>query len=474
MPRVLLLALLPILWASLPCAAATLVTDGTWVYSLAADGKLKRVEFRPAGGKLGFFSASPDGRGFALQVKKEPKLLFYKVGANRARMEVPVKHFPEGFRWSADGERAVLVDTENYGSQDIPQSYAEMNQKVTWIDLGQRRTGEYRSSWTSRRVSKDPLRYQDSYRTPLGRFLGWDAGAPLLLFQDPNDEQAALRVVPGAERADTRAPIPRGYKLDQTGTGCALLSEDEDSRLAIALPGREALVALPLSPKRYPNGGYTCDGGSRVAAVYTDLEGYKANRWKVAVFEVVGSSAAKRAALEIATPRGLRWDGADLLIEDQAGLGRLGGGVGERRRIAAKVSLEVPPFRVPYLDPNDPASNIPRLLEAMTTGDGGTRSTANTDFIKLGKVGAKALPELTEQLKDPRPDVRENAAKAMRFLGPDAAPATRRLIRLLKDKEPGVVEQAAKALQAIGTSEARKAIRGIRIEEPPPRVRQPR
>jgi HEAT repeat protein len=67
----------------------------------------------------------------------------------------------------------------------------------------------------------------------------------------------------------------------------------------------------------------------------------------------------------------------------------------------------------------------------------------------LGKVGAEAVPMLTEMLHDKQWGVRKAAAEALGRIGPEAKSAVPELTALLQDKNGDVAEGVAEALERI-------------------------
>jgi hypothetical protein len=72
----------------------------------------------------------------------------------------------------------------------------------------------------------------------------------------------------------------------------------------------------------------------------------------------------------------------------------------------------------------------------------------------LGKIGAAAVPELTKDLNDRDPEVRERAADVLARIGPAAKQAVPDLIAALEDDDEAVRRSAAIALGQIGPAAA--------------------
>ena len=72
----------------------------------------------------------------------------------------------------------------------------------------------------------------------------------------------------------------------------------------------------------------------------------------------------------------------------------------------------------------------------------------------LGKIGAAAVPELTKDLNDRDPEVRERAANVLARIGPAAKQAVPDLIASLEDEDEAVRKSAAIALGQIGPAAA--------------------
>jgi len=68
----------------------------------------------------------------------------------------------------------------------------------------------------------------------------------------------------------------------------------------------------------------------------------------------------------------------------------------------------------------------------------------------LGRIGATAVPDLSDALSDPSPIVRLQSCRALAYMGAQAKDAVPALIRALNDSEQGVREAAAAALGQIG------------------------
>ncbi len=72
----------------------------------------------------------------------------------------------------------------------------------------------------------------------------------------------------------------------------------------------------------------------------------------------------------------------------------------------------------------------------------------------LGRIGAAAVPELTKQLNDRDPEVRERAADVLARIGPAAKQAVPDLVAALEDSDEAVRKSAALALGQIGPAAA--------------------
>lgn len=68
----------------------------------------------------------------------------------------------------------------------------------------------------------------------------------------------------------------------------------------------------------------------------------------------------------------------------------------------------------------------------------------------LGRIGAAAVPQLAQALRDPNPLVRKRAADILARIGPDARDAVPVLIQALDDPEEDVRKAAVRALGEIG------------------------
>lgn len=72
----------------------------------------------------------------------------------------------------------------------------------------------------------------------------------------------------------------------------------------------------------------------------------------------------------------------------------------------------------------------------------------------LGRIGSAAVPELTKQLTDRDPEVRERAANVLARIGPSAKQAVPDLVAALEDDDQAVRKSAALALGQIGPAAA--------------------
>lgn len=72
----------------------------------------------------------------------------------------------------------------------------------------------------------------------------------------------------------------------------------------------------------------------------------------------------------------------------------------------------------------------------------------------LGRIGSAAVPELTKQLTDRDPEVRERAANVLARIGPAAKQAVPDLVAALDDDDQAVRKSAALALGQIGPAAA--------------------
>lgn len=68
----------------------------------------------------------------------------------------------------------------------------------------------------------------------------------------------------------------------------------------------------------------------------------------------------------------------------------------------------------------------------------------------LGRIGSAAVPELTKELNDRDPEVRERAANVLARIGPAAKQAVPDLVAALEDDDEAVRKSAALALGQIG------------------------
>ncbi len=84
-------------------------------------------------------------------------------------------------------------------------------------------------------------------------------------------------------------------------------------------------------------------------------------------------------------------------------------------------------------------------------------SAEQTTVDALSRIGAPSVPALVAVLRDPDPELRQNAARALARIGPDASEAVPELIAALDDKDIGVRKYATRALGEIGPA-AGKAV----------------
>ncbi|MDF1663905.1 MAG: HEAT repeat domain-containing protein [Planctomycetota bacterium] len=91
---------------------------------------------------------------------------------------------------------------------------------------------------------------------------------------------------------------------------------------------------------------------------------------------------------------------------------------------------------------------VPKLIEALKDKDKLVRGNVTW---ALGKIGPKAgtISALIEALEDKEWSVRASAAAALGEIGPKAEKAIPKLTETLKDEEPGVCANAKEALEKI-------------------------
>ena len=81
-------------------------------------------------------------------------------------------------------------------------------------------------------------------------------------------------------------------------------------------------------------------------------------------------------------------------------------------------------------------------------------SLRETAADALGRIGAPAVPELIESLRNRDPRERQRAARVLARIGPDAVDAVPMLTAALRDPDPFVQKTAARALGQIGPDAA--------------------
>jgi HEAT repeat protein len=92
---------------------------------------------------------------------------------------------------------------------------------------------------------------------------------------------------------------------------------------------------------------------------------------------------------------------------------------------------------------------VPGLITALKDKDAGVRASAAEALWSIGPAAKEAVPDLIVALKDRSPDVRLNSAGALGEMGAEAKDAVPALNACLKDKDENVHHAAKKALEKI-------------------------
>ena len=110
------------------------------------------------------------------------------------------------------------------------------------------------------------------------------------------------------------------------------------------------------------------------------------------------------------------------------------------------------------------AAAVPDLVDALRDGDAERRFYAARALMKIGPAAAEAVPALVHTLEnDPDYGVRANAAAALGDMGPRAAPAVPALRRAAGNPRAPITHDTAQ-----GQLRVRAQMALDRIERPPP------
>jgi hypothetical protein len=124
---------------------------------------------------------------------------------------------------------------------------------------------------------------------------------------------------------------------------------------------------------------------------------------------------------------------------------------------------DLPKYRKVFKDPEE----VLRMLRSPSAAE---RSAGFLELDLLGAGGKVLINDLTRMLKDPDPDTRMRAAKAIGDLGNEGARGIPSLLTGLSDPHPWVIEQCISSLSRIGrgTEKIRAAIGRIYRSEKAP------
>ena len=104
------------------------------------------------------------------------------------------------------------------------------------------------------------------------------------------------------------------------------------------------------------------------------------------------------------------------------------------------------------------APAIPALSEALKDLDEQLREYAVRAFSRMGGAAIEAIPVLIQALADPEEEVRTYSAYALANLGGAAKDAVPALIEALEDDSERVQHHVVYALEKIDTPEAKEAL----------------
>lgn len=235
-------------------------------------------------------------------------------------------------------------------------------------------------------------------------------------FCDNREEPARMGEEEGVRAAEERPPSP---PPPEPGAKRVFISEGEDR-----------YVALDFLKSEEPE-------------TLADETGIPKSR-ATSVKAEAGTEKVERKKLEAALGEKI-YGAPETLPGPETIPARRAPGEGEGRAIAAA------PAGRPAYDP------LPALLQALKSGDRGTRFRAADELGQLGPGAKPAVPELSAAVDDASSAVRSSAALALGNIGPGAGAAVPVLVRALDDKNLDVRSSAALALGRMGTPEARKA-----------------
>ena len=112
-------------------------------------------------------------------------------------------------------------------------------------------------------------------------------------------------------------------------------------------------------------------------------------------------------------------------------------------------------------------SAIPMLIEALDNTDTSTRAFAASALGNIGKSAKKAIPNLTNNLRNDGSDlVRGSAAYALGQMKESAQSAIPDLVKALDDENELVRQSAAKALGQINLPQATEALKRHKSNTP--------
>ena len=102
----------------------------------------------------------------------------------------------------------------------------------------------------------------------------------------------------------------------------------------------------------------------------------------------------------------------------------------------------------------DTKVNVSAMTDALKSPDKDTKENACIELAKAKELAAPAVTALIALLKDSDPEVRRLAAYALGEIGPKAAPALSALKELMNDNDRQVLMQAINSLRAIDPKSA--------------------
>lgn len=338
---------------------------GTRVYVRRDAKDVPVTPVQPSGSIIRLFGVSPTGWSFALNFDRSGEVEFYDALGKKLGQLSGHRGWPGMVQWSPDGTKAALVNYSSFGTQDIPSSAGTHTHDVEWLDLKTGRKGSYHVVMGYRLLSKSPLKYDYTSNKPYGGFLAWGPDSSTLWFHHPNNPSIALPVRVGEDAPGPPITLPRTMRWDGVEQDCRSLM-DADGSLALWRGEGIPPLAVPIMTET-PYRHLACSRPLRAfVVVHASTQGIVDDRWNLSLFEVAGTDTRMALSVALGVPRGLRWAGRDLLLDDGHGIERLLPN-GRRETLVRKGRLQELPLRNPYPKTSGAlrAIGTPQALEAV-------------------------------------------------------------------------------------------------------------